>query len=79
MISEKSFGALPSGEQVSSSTLTNGNEAVVNITNYGSRVTQILLPTKKGLRDVVLGYDDLNGYLNDDAYLGAIVGSSEQD
>ncbi len=55
--------------------LKNENGMVVKITNYGGIVTSILAPDKTGkFDDVVLGYDNLNGYLKETPYFGAIVG-----
>lgn len=63
------------GKQVFQYTLTNENEMMVKILNYGGIVTHLFVPDKKGrLADVVLGYDSLNGYLEDTPYFGAIVG-----
>lgn len=56
-------------------TLTNKNGMVVKITNFGGIVTSIIVPDKNGnFDDVVLGYDKLEGYLENDPYFGAIVG-----
>jgi aldose 1-epimerase len=47
----------------------------VTITTYGGAVVSLKVPDRSGkLGDVVLGYDALEGYVNDKAYLGAIVG-----
>ena len=56
-------------------TLTNAAGAEVRIINYGAIVVSLKVPDRTGkLRDVVLGYDDLSGYVQDKAFLGAIVG-----
>jgi len=63
------------GKKVFQYTLTNENEMMVKILNYGGIVTHLFVPDKKGrLADVVLGYDSLKGYLEDTPYFGAIVG-----
>jgi len=42
---------------------------------YGGSVVSIEAPDRHGtLRDVVLGYDSLDGYANDRRYLGALIG-----
>ncbi|XP_010242446.1 PREDICTED: aldose 1-epimerase-like [Nelumbo nucifera] len=47
----------------------------VNLTNWGARITSIVLPDKQGnLGDIVLGYDTLDEYKTDTSYFGAIVG-----
>jgi aldose 1-epimerase len=56
-------------------TLTNRHGLVAKITNYGATVTELHVPDRTGaLADVVLGFDDLNGYRAGTAYFGAIVG-----
>lgn len=45
------------------------------ITNYGGILTSLSVPDRSGkLDDIVLGYNDLNGYLKETPYFGAIVG-----
>jgi aldose 1-epimerase len=62
------------GQEVVSYTLTNNN-ITVSITNFGATITNIITPDKNGhLADIALGYDDLQGYINDDYYMGGIVG-----
>jgi len=71
----KRFGELPGGEAVHLYTLTNANGMSADITNYGGIVTRLLVPDRLGrLEDVVLGYDNLEGYLKATPYFGAIVG-----
>jgi len=55
--------------------LKNKNGVEVAITTYGGAVVSLKVPDRNGkLADIVLGYDSLEGYENDKAYLGAIVG-----
>lgn len=56
-------------------TLKNSSGFTIKITNYGGIVTSILATDNSGKFDnVVLGYDNLSGYLKDTPYFGAIVG-----
>jgi len=56
-------------------TITNSNGVRVDIANFGAAVQSILIPDKNGKQvDIVLGYDSLKGYENDDFYIGTIVG-----
>ena len=74
-VTEATFGVLEDGGKVSLYTLTNSTGAEVRIINYGAIVVSLKVPDRAGrLRDVVLGYDDLAGYVQDKAFLGAIVG-----
>jgi aldose 1-epimerase len=74
-VTEAAFGVLENGGKVSLYTLTNSAGAEVRIINYGAIVVSLKVPDRAcRLRDVVLGYDDLAGYVRDKAFLGAIVG-----
>ncbi len=74
-VTQASFGTLPGGAPVTLYTLTNRAGAEARIINYGAIVVSLKVPDRQGhLRDVVLGYDDLAGYVQDKAFLGAIVG-----
>lgn len=69
------FGNTSDGQPVELFTLVNRNGVNVKITNYGGIVTAINVPDKNGnLRDVVLGFDSLEPYLNGHPYFGAIIG-----
>ncbi len=69
------FGKTEDGTAIDLYILTNANGMKVKITNYGGIVTSILVPDKNGnLGDVVLGYDNLEGYLKNNPYFGCIIG-----
>lgn len=74
-ITRKPFGKAPSGQAVSLYTLTNKHGAQVKITNYGGIVTSITVPDRRGhLGDVVLGFDNIEGYVKHSPYFGALIG-----
>jgi len=55
--------------------LTNKHGITVRITNYGGIITEILMPGKDGKTgNIVLGYDNLQAYVANSPYFGAIVG-----
>src|SRR6266516_1909867 len=69
------FGKTKDGQAVDLYTLTNANGVVVTITNYGGTVVSLKTPDRHGkFADVVLGFDNVDGYLGDEPYFGAIVG-----
>lgn len=69
------FGKTADGRQADLYVLTNKNGMEAAITNFGGVVVWLKVPDRSGkLADVVLGYDNLDGYVNDKAYLGAIIG-----
>ena len=72
---KESFGILPSGEASSLYTITGGGITAA-VTDYGANLVRLLVPDAQGhVADVVLGYDDCNGYrVTNGAALGATVG-----
>ncbi|MGB5873780.1 MAG: aldose epimerase family protein [Bacteroidota bacterium] len=69
------YGTTASGDSVHEYTLRNSQGMEVTILDYGGVVTTLRVPDWWGQsQDVVLGYDSLDGYLSDNAYLGAIIG-----
>lgn len=69
------FGVAPDGNAVELFTLTNANGLEARITTYGGIIVSLRVPDRNGrLADVVLGHDTLDGYLENDAYLGALIG-----
>jgi aldose 1-epimerase len=74
-VTESSFGKLPTGEETVLYTLTNANGIVVKVTNYGGVITSIMAPDKKGVMgDIVLGFDNVDGYIKNTSFFGAIIG-----
>ncbi|KAG5899207.1 hypothetical protein JTB14_034465 [Gonioctena quinquepunctata] len=57
-------------------TWKNKNKIEVQVINYGARITSIKLPDRKGdVDDIVLGFDDLPGYIYyKNYYFGATIG-----
>jgi galactose mutarotase-like enzyme len=69
------FGKLPDGRSVELFTLTNAHGVEVRVMTYGATITTIRTPDRAGrLDDVVLGFDTLARYLQNEPYFGAIVG-----
>ena len=74
-ISKSPFGTLLSGQEVSQFTLTNTNGIELHVIDYGGIITTLRTPDRHGvLADIVLGYDNITGYLAQSPYFGAIVG-----
>lgn len=72
---EKEAWGKVDGKPVDLYTLTNANGLEAKITNYGGIVTSLKVLDRNGkLGDVVLGYDNLKGYVENNPYFGAIVG-----
>lgn len=74
-INRQPFGQTPDGQQVELYTLRNSKGAEAKITTYGGIVTSLKVPGKNGkFDDVVLGYDNLAGYLKESPYFGSLIG-----
>lgn len=69
------FGILPDGTEAGLYTITCGG-LTASVTDYGASLVRLLVPDAAGIpADVVLGYDDANGYRTaNGAALGATVG-----
>lgn len=73
-IEKELFGKLEDGREVDIYTLSNG-DSKVRITNFGAAVVSLETPDREGEKtDIVLGYDNLQGYMDDTFYLGVIAG-----
>ncbi len=74
-VTKAAFGTLPDHSAVEQYTLANSHLQIKIIT-FGATITSILAPDRDGKKtDVILGYDDLQGYLDDDkTHMGSIVG-----
>ncbi|NLT67450.1 MAG: galactose mutarotase [Acidobacteria bacterium] len=69
------FGKLKDGREVRQFTLTNNRGVTMQAIEYGATIVSLSVPDRKGkIEDVVLGYDSLQGYVDDTSYFGAIVG-----
>lgn len=73
-VQPKPFGT-QDGRPITLYTLTNANGIEVDTMNYGGIILSIRVPDRKGqLADVVLGHENLQGYIPNPPFLGAIVG-----
>ncbi|TCD00078.1 aldose epimerase family protein [Pedobacter psychroterrae] len=73
-ITKKRWGSVD-GQEIHLFRLDNSNGSYVELTNYGATVVSVYVPDKQGkLQNVVLGFNSLAGYLQDNCYIGATVG-----
>ncbi|WP_313557203.1 aldose epimerase family protein [Teredinibacter franksiae] len=69
------YGTMPNGELVTQYVLTNTSGVEATIITYGGIITSLKTLDKNGkLGDIVLGYDNLEGYIADSNYFGALIG-----
>lgn len=68
------FGSV-NGNEVTAFKLTNDEGIEVTAITYGCAITSIKTPDQNGrLGDIVLGFDDLEGYLQSPYYFGCVIG-----
>jgi aldose 1-epimerase len=74
-LDKQPFGKTADGAEVDLYTLQSGKGMTAKIITYGTIVTELDVPDRAGkTADVVLGFDDLKGYLAGHPFFGAIVG-----
>ena len=75
MTETEPFGTTPDGQQIEVHTLKNSNGIVAKIIDWGATLAELHAPGKDGeFADIVLGFDDLDGYLVNPAYFGCTTG-----
>lgn len=73
-VTKKPFGKTTDGAAVDLYVLKS-EKLEAAITNYGGRVVSLKVPDRAGKSaDIVLGFDNLDGYLKENPYFGALVG-----
>lgn len=76
IVTKEPFGKTDTGSRVDLFTLTNTRGRVAKITNYGTIITALQVPDRRGkFGNVVLGFDNLKQYLaGNPSYLGCTAG-----
>jgi aldose 1-epimerase len=75
LIKKENFDTLVNGKKVELFTLGNKGGITVQLTNYGGYLVSILTPDKDGkYADVLMGYDNIKGFMKDDMFMGCLVG-----
>lgn len=74
-IIKETFGQMPDGQTVDLYRMVNERGTYVEVLNLGVTIRSIVVNDKDGVqRDIVLGYDSVEEYLENDGYLGATIG-----
>jgi aldose 1-epimerase len=74
-LDKKNFETEVNGKKTDLYVLTNPGGMEVCITNLGGRIVSIMVPDKDGnKKDVVLGFDSIQDYINIPSNYGAIIG-----
>lgn len=73
-ITKSNFGSI-NNEKVFLFTLKNSQGAEITVTNYGCIITSIKVRDKSSeIRDIALGFDNLDDYVREHPYFGAAIG-----
>lgn len=76
-IIKREFGKSQNGKEVFLYEVKNQNGASVQVTDYGAILVRVNVPDKNGIMtDVVLGYDNVEGYQVNSQNFGAPIGRS---
>jgi len=74
-ITSEPYGVMPDGREVLLFTLGNNSGLEIKVINYGGIITALAAPDRDGQAgDVVLGHDNLDGYLHRSRYFGSLIG-----
>lgn len=74
-MTKQTWGKGPNSEEINLYTLRNSKGIEVSIINYGGRLVTLKTPDRDGkFGDIVLGFDNLDQYLQNNPVFGALVG-----
>lgn len=74
-ITRKEFGITKNGVQTNLYTLCNQNGMEAVVTDFGAILVNLIVPDRNGVKkDLVLGYDTLAEYEENDCFFGAVIG-----
>lgn len=74
-IKKSLFGTTSDGKNVDKYSISNDNGMTLELITYGATIQSVLIPCSDGkIRDVAVGFDDLEGHINHSDYEGNTVG-----
>jgi aldose 1-epimerase len=74
-LKKSNFQSVVNGDSTNLYVLTNANGVEVTLTNYGGRIVSVMVPDREGnMKDVVLGFDKIDDYVNVNNNFGATIG-----
>jgi aldose 1-epimerase len=74
-VQKADYGKMPNGTVIEQYTLTNAKGLTAKVITYGALMTELQVPDRNGkLSDIVLGFDNLDGYLAEHPYFGSTIG-----
>jgi len=74
-IQKEEFGKTAGGETVNLYTIKNANGLEIKVSELGATLVSLKVPDREGnIEDIILGFDNLEGYINDNSFQGVIAG-----
>ncbi len=74
-LQKQQWGNAEPGTTIDIYTFSNTNGIEARVTNFGGRLVSLRTPDRDGVvGDIVLGFDELAGYLGKNPYFGALIG-----
>ena len=74
-VKKEAFGTMLNGCEISLYTVTNENGLSASFTDLGAIWVRMIVPDKDGaMDDILLGYDNGDGYLGNGPHMGSVVG-----
>jgi len=74
-LKKSDFQSVVNGDSTNLYVLTNANGVEVALTNYGGRIVSVMVPDRDGnMKDVVLGFNNVDDYVNVNNNFGATIG-----
>lgn len=75
MITNEEFKRGYESQNIELHTLSNKNGVICQLTNIGARIVSVWTPDKNGnLKDIIVGYDNANDFINNKNNFGATIG-----
>lgn len=75
MVKAESFNKRVGTKRIGLYTLRNKNGLLAQITNYGAKIVSLTVPNDKGeQKDIVLGFNTLDEWMEKETYFNAIIG-----
>lgn len=73
-VKKELFGQTKSGEPICIYTIDNGTISA-RVIDYGANLVNLMVPDRNGtMQDIILGFDDAEGYFDNGCFFGALVG-----
>lgn len=76
-VTTRAFGNTPDGKNATIYSIKNDNGVIAEVTDFGAILVNLYMPDKTGqVKDIVLGYDKIEGYYDNGCFFGATIGPS---